>query len=131
MRMLLPDFDAKVRDGMLVAEGDIQPTPISETYRVRIKYRGGKPPEVWVLSPALVPRKESEKIPHMFDQERLCLYLPNTGEWSGDMVLAKVVVPWISLWLFHYEMWHIAGEWQGGGIEPTAMTPITNASGTE
>ena len=119
MRILLPDFDCVTRSGkQLVAEGNVQPTALSVTYRVRIEYRGCKPPDVWVLSPPLVPREPGGRIPHMFRQERLCLYLPNTGQWSGDMVLAKVIVPWIALWLCYYEMWHATGEWLGGGHEP-------------
>ena len=54
----------------------------------------------------------------MSEQKRLCLYLPGSGQWTGEMVLATTVVPWAALWLYHYEMWHLTGEWLGGGHEP-------------
>ncbi len=125
MRILLPDFRAVMRKHTLIAEGDVRPTPLSAVYQVRLAYRGCTPPKVWVLSPTLVPREEGGKIPHMYDQERLCLYLPSTGQWSGEMVLAKVTVPWIALWLYHYEVWHAVGEWLGGGVEPDPKPPFT------
>jgi hypothetical protein len=40
----------------------------------------GRSPRVWVLSPRLVCREDADCIPHMYDQERLCLYLPGSGE---------------------------------------------------
>ena len=36
----------------------------------------------------------------------------HTG-YSGDMLLAKVIVPWIALWLYYYEVWHATGSWLG------------------
>lgn len=132
MRLLLPDFKCVMRKHILVAEGDVQPTPLSVTYRVRIEYRACVPPKVTVLSPPLVRRPSGEKIPHMFDQERLCLYLPGSGQWSGEMLLAKVIVPWIALWLYYYEVWHATGEWLGGGHEPgETKTPVRGEDGGE
>ena len=118
MRILLPDFRAYMRGGTLVAEGNVQPTPLSVTYRVRIEYRGSTPPQVSVIDPPLERRPDQPRIPHMFRQRHLCLYLPGTGEWSGDMVLAKVIVPWIALWLYFYEIWLATGDWLGGGHSP-------------
>jgi hypothetical protein len=59
----------------------------------------------------------------MYDQERLCLYLPGSGEWSGDMSLGHTVIPWISVWLFYYELWHVTGDWLGGGHETNLTGP--------
>ena len=60
----------------------------------------------------------------MYDQERLCLYLPGSGEWSGGMSLAHTVIPWVSVWLFYYELWHATGE----GFERCAGRRPRNAN---
>jgi hypothetical protein len=31
------------------------------------------------------------------------------------MPLAMTVIPWISEWLYFYELWLVTGEWLGGG----------------
>jgi hypothetical protein len=33
------------------------------------------------------------------------------------MKIATTIIPWLSLWLYYYEVWHATGEWMGGGIE--------------
>lgn len=118
-RMLaFPAFKTQVQGAWLVSQGEVRPSALSAQYRIEIRYAVGKPPEMRVLSPALVCREMETKIPHMYKQERLCLYFPGSGEWSGEMPLGRTLLPWISLWLYYYEMWHATGEWLGGGIEP-------------
>lgn len=124
MRMVCPDFRTRIIDGALVAEGDVRPTHRSVAYRVRIEYRAGEPPESTVLSPPLKPREEGGRLPHVYPGEKLCLYLPNAGEWTPDMSLAHTIVPWIAEWLFYYEVWHVTGEWLGGGVEPAVKRTV-------
>ncbi len=123
-RIAYPHFRSRVRNGALIAEGDIQPTTRSAVYRVRIEYRAGERPDVEVLSPKLEPREEGGRIPHVFPGNRLCLYLPGTGEWEPDMSLAHTILPWISEWLFYYETWRVLGEWLGGGVAPADSKTI-------
>jgi hypothetical protein len=118
-----PGFKAGIHGAKLVAHGEVQPTPLSETYRVKIEYEVADFPRVWVLSPELRPSEGESRIPHMYGQERLCLYLPGTGEWSRNLSLAHTVIPWIALWLHYYELWHATGEWLGGGVEPPQNKP--------
>jgi len=119
-----PSFQSRIEKGALVAVGDVQPTCRSVVYRVRIEYRAGDPPEVTVLSPKLVPREEGGRLPHMYPGEKLCLYTPYSGQWTPDMSLPHTVVPWISEWLFYYELWRVTGEWLGGGTEPVPKRTI-------
>lgn len=121
---LLPHFHSRNDSVTLKAVGYVQPTPLSEAYKVKIEYRPHEPPKVWVLEPKLVPREAGGRIPHMYGQECLCLYLPGADEWSGDKILAGYIVPWISVWLEYYEAWHITGEWLGGGVEPEPKVPL-------
>lgn len=60
----------------------------------------------------------------MYGQESLCLYLPNSGEWTPEMPIAVTIVPWASVWLYFYEFWYATGEWLGGGVEPDTTPPI-------
>jgi hypothetical protein len=127
-RHLLPDFTAYLRGhACLVAEGDVTPSPLAETYRVRVEYAADDWPKVWVKSPALVPREPGGRIPHMYGQERLCLFYTRSDEWSGDMYVADTVVPWAAEWLHYYELWHATGDWLGGGREPRDGEPVRRA----
>lgn len=98
--------------------GKLQPTPASEVYEVEIVYKVGHTPSVTIRKPILISRSESERIPHVYPGNRLCLYLPDAMEWTRDMPIATTIVPWISLWLYHYEVWHMTGKWLGGGVHP-------------
>lgn len=101
--------------------GCLQPTPVSDRYRIRIEaYRSTKlPPKVYVESPPLAER-DDEAPPHLYSvrHAQLCLWRPGKGEWSPQMWLADSVLLWASLWLFFYEIWLAAGEWLGGGEHP-------------
>jgi len=112
-----------VNGPLLNAEGAVQPTAISATYRIRIQYELGSSPKIWVLTPPLTCREGADRISHMYDQEHLCLYLPGSGEWSSDMSLGHTIIPWTTVWLFYYEMWHSTGEWLGGGHETNLTGP--------
>ena len=39
------------------------------------------------------------------------------------MKIALTIVPWLSLWLFYYEVWRATGTWYGGGTHPTEYDP--------
>lgn len=123
LRLHFSNFDSEVRNGCLSSAGRIQPTLISREYKIRLNQRGGKSPEVRVLSPLLQRGKNDADIPHMYSQERLCLYLPSGEEWKPSDPIALTIVPWTSLWLVYYEGWLATGEWQGGGVHPSV--PIT------
>jgi hypothetical protein len=118
IRAYFPSFRVKYRAGELIAEGDVQPSPRGAKYRLRITYRVGDRPRAHVVSPKLVPREPAGPLPHVYPGERLCLYLPSSGEWSSKKSIALTIIPWAIEWLFHYELWHLTGEWSGGGVEP-------------
>jgi hypothetical protein len=110
-----PAFRVRYKAGELLADGEVRPTPRSEMYRVRVAYRVGRSPRVHVVTPALLPREPDGAIPHVYPGNELCLYHPAKGEWSGKQAIANTIVPWAIEWLFHYELWHLTGEWHGGG----------------
>lgn len=123
LKRAFPDSECTVKRNRLRWRGSLAPTPMSETYSVRLEYTLEKSPRVHVEYPALVER-DGEELPHVYPDGALCLYYPRAGEFSKRLFLAQTVVPWTSEWLFHYELWHVTGEWLGGGIHPGDSTPI-------
>jgi hypothetical protein len=96
--------------------GELQPAALSDKYMVRIQYTFGRRPRVFVLRPTLQARVARERIPHTFSDGSLCLHVRE--DWTPAMFIADTIVPWTSLWLYYYEVWHAIGEWLGGGHEP-------------
>ena len=96
----------------------LQPTPLSIRYQIKLLYRLGGQPQVYVVKPQLQP-DQSQKLPHVYsvEQQKLCLHYPPEKKWHARQPLARTIVPWAAEWLFHYEIWQVTGMWNGGGIE--------------
>jgi len=118
MNFVFPNFEAEWKKNTVVWTGELQPTPLSKNYTVEITYSLDMPqPQVLVLSPELTKRGDQE-IPHVYPGNKLCIFRPKKKEWTREMLIAETIVPWASLWLYYYEMWHATGEWLGGGDHP-------------
>lgn len=111
-----PIFQAKLRRSLVSWTGDLKPTAMSETYTVRIDYPLRRRPTVWVLKPQLRGLTPEGKIKHTFADGSVCLHLHE--DWTAAMFISETIVPWLLLWLYHYESWHATGNWLGGGHEP-------------
>ena len=46
------------------------------------------------------------------DVDLLCVY--RGDQWKADKPLSAIL-PWITEWLFYYELWLPTGQWYGGG----------------
>lgn len=106
----------------IIWECDITPTPLSQTYRIRIDYKANTKPDVYVVSPKPLRRFDGlSKLEHVYDTEkqRICLYYPIVDKWNFSKPLVKTIIPWAAEWLLYYEIWVVTGEWKGGGIHPT------------
>lgn len=115
LRSVQPDSTFKFPGGSyLVWHGRVQPHPLSDTYKISIRYRLRNRPKVFVLSPKLKTRN-SEPIPHTFPDNTLCLFRFKYREWASRMWIAETILPWTSLWLYYYEIWLATGDWLGGG----------------
>lgn len=123
MRLHWPKFNASQSRNKIRWVGPIQPTPLSTTYKVSVDYELGVGPEVRVIEPALILRPGAEKLEHVYPGNRLCLYIPGSGQWSPACPISETTIPWTSLWLYFYEVWHATGEWLGGGKHPPSGTP--------
>jgi hypothetical protein len=104
-----------VHRGRLVWAVEVQPSPLSVTYTVGFEYRVGRDPRVTVIDPPL-KRCDDEPLPHVYGNDDLCLYYNEFDEMKD--LIVDTVVPWVSEWLYHYELWLTTGDWYGGGIHP-------------
>jgi len=118
IRTKYPTWKVSFNSFELKALGILQPTSRSEAYTVEIKFHILKPIQVRVISPILSKNEKGENIPHMYSQENLCLYMPKYDEFTRKMYISDTIIPWISLWLYYYEIWHTTNEWLGGGEHP-------------
>jgi hypothetical protein len=116
MSVIHPDFKAKRTRKVISWMGTLQPSPISDTYTVKIDYTLPNRPKAWVIQPKLRCADSATKIPHTFFDGSVCLH--ERGEWTPNMFIAETIVPWLSFWLLHYEFWLATGTWHGGGHEP-------------
>jgi hypothetical protein len=116
---MFPSFRILKKRNELRCIGTLQPTSTSDIYTIELEHKGSEPrPRVQVLQPELRLASGQKKLPHVFKGKELCLHL--AGEWRPDLKIAEFVVPWISFWLFFYEIWLSTGQWLGGGHEPVA-----------
>jgi len=130
MHQICPGFKCRVQNGRLSCNGTVQPFPFTEKYAVRISYRVGELPRVYVDKPALKRRQADEPIPHTYTGDRPCLFFPpNDSEWSAQKIIAGTIVPWLAEWLFYYEAWSSTGVWQGGGVHFNAEDKKENGLG--
>jgi hypothetical protein len=116
VRSRFPSFTCQVDGGLLFCAGAVQPGPVSSTYDVRLVYRVGTWPKVFVPGGQLKPLEPGGKIPHAYGPTQPCVFYPSIQEWRSDLKLSDTVIPWLCLWLSFYEMWRATGEWLGGGI---------------
>ncbi len=113
-----PQFKTSISKDTLLIEGHLQPTPRSGFYHFKLRYFIGQRPKIKIIKPDLTRNFKNEKIPHLYSGNELCLYYPKHKEFDSNCKISEYIIPWISLWLYYYEIWHITGEWLGGGIHP-------------
>ncbi len=105
----------KFRRGSLAWRGVLQPSAVSDSYEVRVQYQVGWHPKVTVTAPTLEPN-DLGILPHYYPNSgTLCLYDPQSCEWTSRMFLAATIIPWTAEWLLHYEIWIVTGKWHGSG----------------
>lgn len=102
----------------LIWKGSLTPSYWSDTYDIKIRYKIGMHPAVYVINKKLQRYPGKKYLPHVYDtaQQWLCLYYKKAREWKSNMFIADTIIPWTSEWLYHYEIWAGTGKWQGKGI---------------
>lgn len=118
IRLKWPGFIVSVSGNGLKAAGDLQPTARSAVYTIQIIYELGDTPDISLINPKIEKNFKGKMPEHLYSKERLCLYRPIYGEFKPSDLISETIIPWTCLWLYHYEVWHIIGEWLGGGEHP-------------
>ena len=133
LRSDFPSLALRERKGeTAVWQGTLK--PLMMTYTISISYRVplavermnllSMQPRVRVVSPKLVARRGDPEgdLPHVYSLPSgdpiLCLFDPDTAEWTPSDLLSKTTVPYTIDWLACYEGWRATGEWTGGGRHP-------------
>lgn len=109
----------RFREESLTWTCSVTPSPLSSTYKIKLKYVRNDGIQVYVIEPKpLALAEDKKKLPHVYStpEQRLCLYYPNRVEWNVGMLYIKTIIPWACEWLCHYEIWVCTGIWHGGGI---------------
>jgi hypothetical protein len=119
MRFKYPHFrtDFTSHSSMKVT-GVLQPTSRSCAYKFVLKYNLADSPKTKIVEPKLMKNDKGEDPPHLYTHENLCLYHPKYREFNRTDFLSETIIPWTSLWLYYYEVWHLTDEWLGGGEHP-------------
>lgn len=118
MKVKQPEYQITHSNAMMIVRGKLRPTARSVSYDFKIEYWLNRHPVITIAEGQLLKNEKKESIPHMYEQKFLCLYKPKYQQFKPSDFLADIIVPLISLWLFHYENWHVTGKWQGGGEHP-------------
>jgi hypothetical protein len=113
-----PHFKVVINREYLKIKGQIQPSPRSLIYQFKINYKIGNRPQIKITNPELKKNFKNDRIPHVYSGNELCLYYPKYKEFTSKQPIVDYIIPWISLWLYYYEIWHATGEWLGGGFHP-------------
>jgi hypothetical protein len=113
-----PQFKTLLIRETINVKGTICPTPRSNTYNFKLNFKIGERPQIKITRPELKRNFKNDKIPHVYAGNELCLYYPKYREFSSKQPISDYIIPWISLWLYYYEIWHATGEWIGGGFHP-------------
>ena len=115
---IYPTSKCKVFHGRLTWEGNLQPTPFSRNYHVRLDYQFNQNPIITVVAPVLAVLANGRKLEHVYPGDHPCVWYPTAKEWTPGKSIAKTIIPWVIEWLAHFEYWLFTGVWSGGGIHP-------------
>lgn len=99
--------------------GDVQPRSEGNIYTIKVVYRPGIPPRVYVLSPIL-----QDDAPYRNRDGSLGLYYPPDGSWNERKLIANTIVPWACEYLYLYEIWQITGNWYAPSVSPEQAAGI-------
>lgn len=108
-----PQFSGTLTRIGAIWTGTLQPAPLAETYTARINYTLHSRPSIWIVNPELRSFRPGEAIPHTFSNGSVCLHRPE--DWTPMMLIADTIIPWLTVWLYHYEQYLALGKWSGGG----------------
>lgn len=97
----------------------LKPTEQSVDYKIKLSVDLRKQKvKAFVVEPDIHKVHKNKNMPHVYSDGSLCLYYPSYNEFNYKDNWVETLIPWISLWLYYYELWEMTGTWLGGGIHP-------------
>lgn len=113
-----PQLRSRLKRKVVTWQGPWCPSELRNLYEIHITYKFLCRPRVAILSPELELAAEMRKLPHVYrgGQGDLCIHL--ASDWNSGMLIADTIMPWLSQWLYFYEVWRQTGAWIGKGTHP-------------
>lgn len=109
LKKYFPFLNCTLRGSQLTCRGSIVPSEGCNTYKIKLVYRKGRAPKVYIIDPLIEPHSKY----HMYKERNLCLFDSRVAPWSPDMMVHETIIPWTAEWLVFYELWKDTGEWKG------------------
>jgi hypothetical protein len=81
--------------------------PRGNEYLVKVEYRKGRNPNVFVINPDIIPNR------HMYKDRSLCIYKRAEMNWTEDKLVSEYVIPLTCMWLHFYETYLKTKLWLG------------------
>ncbi len=97
----------RIENDTLICKGAFK--PYAKAYVVRIEFRAGCFPQVYVLNPLIKPNADI----HIYNEGSLCLFYPGDLKWKNTTSIAENTIPWIYEWILFYELFLLTGVWEG------------------
>lgn len=97
----------RIENDTLICRGKFKPN--ANTYAIRIEFRAGCFPQVYVLNPSIKPNADI----HIYSEGSLCLFYPGDLKWKDTTSIAEYTIPWIYEWILFYELYLLTGVWEG------------------
>lgn len=98
----------RIENDTLVCRGIFQPENCN-AYNIRIEFRAGCFPQVYIISPEIKPNSDI----HIYSEGALCLFYPGDMKWKDTTSIAENTIPWIFEWILFYELYLLTGVWEG------------------
>ncbi len=77
-----------------------------EQVKFKIIYDGASPPRAWIKQPQITNPQ------HIYPNDKsLCLYDPDTDEWTSESHLFDTFVPWCQQWFIFQRLYEQTGVW--------------------
>ncbi|MDP1815442.1 MAG: phospholipase D-like domain-containing protein [Leadbetterella sp.] len=100
----------RIENDTLICRGELNPN--GKSYDILIEFRAGTFPQVYILSPIIVPKADI----HIYSEGSLCLFYPGDLRWKDNTSIAEYTIPWIIEWILFYELYQLSGVWEGESV---------------
>lgn len=98
------------REQFIIWEGVVRPLPYTNKYKLCLNYERYWPPRVWIVEPNF---SKLNGLPHVYSNNRLCLYHPDDWAWSSSCDIIDTIIRWSMMWIVYYEDYARTGKWRG------------------